>query len=65
MQEFHIEGVKHIAPEVALELIEKNEAVLIDVREIHEVANESAELNNVFYLQDFPNVTNPDGGFET
>ncbi|MCA1760751.1 MAG: rhodanese-like domain-containing protein, partial [Bacteroidales bacterium] len=49
LQEFHIEGVKHIAPEVALELIEKNEAVLIDVREIHEVANESVELDNVLY----------------
>jgi len=49
LQEFHIEGVKHIAPEVALELIEKNEAVLIDVREIHEVAKESVELDNVLY----------------
>ncbi|MFW5830897.1 MAG: rhodanese-like domain-containing protein [Prolixibacteraceae bacterium] len=49
LQEFHIEGVKHIAPEAALELIEKNEAVLIDVREIHEVANESVELDNVLY----------------
>lgn len=29
--------------------MKKNEAVLIDVREIHEVANENVELDNVLY----------------
>ena len=47
LQEFHIEGVKHIAPQDAMELIEKHEAVLIDVREMNEVQIESIPLPNV------------------
>ena len=49
LQEFHIDGVKHIAPGDALKLIEKNEAVLIDVREENEVALENIPLENVLY----------------
>jgi rhodanese-related sulfurtransferase len=49
LQKFHIEGVKHIAPDEALKLIEKNEAVLIDVREQNEVALENIPLENVLY----------------
>lgn len=49
LQEFNIEGVKHIKPAEALKLIEKNEAVLIDVREQNEVALESIPLENVLY----------------
>lgn len=49
LQNFHLEGVKHIVPEMAMELIKKNEAVLIDVRETFEVAIESVELDNVLY----------------
>jgi len=49
LQEFHIEGVKHIGPKDALDLVQKNEAVLIDVREQNEVALESMPLENVLY----------------
>ena len=49
LQTFHIEGIKHIAPEEALKLLDKNEAVLIDVREQNEVALESIPLENVLY----------------
>ena len=48
-QEFHLEGVKHISPDEALKLLEKNEAVLIDVREQNEVALENIPLENVLY----------------
>lgn len=48
LQEFHIEGVKHIAPADAFESLTKNEAVLIDVREMDEVAREQVPLENVF-----------------
>ena len=46
-QEFHLPGVKHIASEDALGLIEKHEAVLIDVREANEVQKESIPLPGV------------------
>lgn len=49
LQVFHIEGVKHIVPEEALHLLEKYEAVLIDVRETSEVSLESIPLDNVLY----------------
>lgn len=48
-QEFHIAGVKHIAPEEALELLENNEAVLIDVRESNEVTIENFVAPNILY----------------
>ena len=49
LQEFHIEGVKHITPENAFREIAENRAVLIDVREVHEVKVESIPLDNVLY----------------
>ena len=49
LQDFHIEGVKHITPENAYNEISENSAVLIDVREIHEVKIESIPLDNVLY----------------
>lgn len=48
-QNFHIDGVKHIAPADALEALKNNEAVLIDVREENEVQLESIPLDNVLY----------------
>ncbi|MFP4287711.1 MAG: rhodanese-like domain-containing protein [Bacteroidales bacterium] len=47
LQEFAIEGVKHISPADALESIKKGEAVLIDVREENEVKLEYIPLENV------------------
>lgn len=47
LQAFHIEGVKHINPFDALEAIDNEEAVMIDVREIDEVKQESVPLDRV------------------
>ena len=47
LQDFHIEGVKHINPLDALEAIKTGEAVLIDVREMNEVKLESIPLDHV------------------
>ncbi|MGB9745429.1 MAG: rhodanese-like domain-containing protein [Bacteroidales bacterium] len=49
LQDFHIEGVKHIAPSEAHALIKNGEAVLIDVREENETRLESIPLDNVLY----------------
>lgn len=49
LQEFNIEGVKHISPENAMAALTNNDAVLIDVREENEVALESIPLENVLY----------------
>lgn len=49
LQDFHIEGVKHIAPLDAFELIKNNEAILIDVREKDEIQYEQISLDNVLY----------------
>jgi rhodanese-related sulfurtransferase len=49
LQDFHIEGVKHISPADAMAALSKGEAVLIDVREPNEVALESVPLDNVVY----------------
>ena len=49
LQEFQIEGVKHIAPAEALKLIEQKKAILIDVREQNEVMLETIPLENVLY----------------
>jgi rhodanese-related sulfurtransferase len=48
-QVFHLEGVKHIAPLKAMELLQNKEAVIIDVREETETALESIPLENVLY----------------
>lgn len=47
LQAFHIEGVKHINPFDALEALNNGEAVMIDVREIEEVKQESVPLDRV------------------
>ncbi len=47
LQAFHIEGVKHINPFDALEALNNGEAVMIDVREIDEVKQESVPLDCV------------------
>ncbi|BBE20802.1 rhodanese domain protein [Aquipluma nitroreducens] len=47
LQDFHIEGVKHINPSDALEAIKSGEAVMLDVREINEVKLESVPLDRV------------------
>lgn len=47
LQEFHIDGVKHINPLDALEAIKTGEAVMLDVREINEVKLESVPLDRV------------------
>jgi rhodanese-related sulfurtransferase len=47
LQDFHIEGVKHIIPEMAFEAIKNNQALLIDVREESEVKLEYIPLDNV------------------
>ena len=49
LQEFHIEGVKHIIPSNALEAVKNREAIMIDVREINECMLESILLDEVFY----------------
>jgi len=47
LQEFHIDGVKHINPLDALEAIKTGVAVMLDVREINEVKLESVPLDRV------------------
>lgn len=47
LQDFHIDGVKHINPSDALEALKNGEAVMIDVREINEVKSESVPLDRV------------------
>lgn len=49
LQEFHIDGVKHINPQDTFDCLKNNEAVLIDVRECEEVDIESIPLDNVLY----------------
>ena len=47
LQDFHIDGVKHINPLDALEALENGDAVMIDVRELNEVKLESVPLDRV------------------
>jgi rhodanese-related sulfurtransferase len=47
LQDFHIEGVRHVVPKEAYEAIEKGRAVLLDVRELNEVKLESIPLDRV------------------
>ena len=47
LQDFHIEGVRHINPTDALEVISDREAVMLDVRELNEVKLESVPLDRV------------------
>lgn len=48
-QEFDLEGVKHMSPLDAYDLLVKNEAVLIDVRSEQEIASQIVPLDNVLY----------------
>jgi rhodanese-related sulfurtransferase len=50
IQSFHLNGVKHVSPENTWNLIAKNEAVLLDVREDHECAVQSVDSENVIYI---------------
>lgn len=47
LQDFHIDGVKHINPSDALDAINSGEAVMIDIREMNEVKLESIPLERV------------------
>jgi rhodanese-related sulfurtransferase len=47
LQDFHIDGVKHISPSDALEAIKNREAVMLDVRELNEVMKERIPLDRV------------------
>ena len=47
LQDFHIEGVRHINPLDALEALENGEAVMIDVRELNEITLGSVPLDRV------------------
>jgi len=47
LQDFHIQGVKHISPLEALEALKNREAIMLDVREINEVKLESVPLDRV------------------
>lgn len=49
LQDFNIEGVKHITPENAIEVLSNKKAVLIDVREENEVRLENIPMENVLY----------------
>lgn len=49
LQNFHIEGVRHISPANTFEAIKNKEAVLIDIREENEVILECIPLENVLY----------------
>ena len=47
LQDFHIDGVKHINPIDAFEALQNGDAVMIDVRELIEVQLESVPLDRV------------------
>lgn len=47
LQDFHIEGVKHIDPQEAFEALKNNNAILIDVRDENEVKLEYVPIDNV------------------
>ncbi len=47
LQDFHIDGVKHINPLDALEALQNGDAVMIDVRELNEVKLEIVPLDRV------------------
>ena len=48
-QDFHLEGVQHVSPKEAYEAAKKQQAVLVDVRETHEVNRREADLPGVLY----------------
>ncbi|MFO7722453.1 MAG: rhodanese-like domain-containing protein [Bacteroidales bacterium] len=48
-QEFNIEGVDHISPDDAVEALQENDTVMIDVREVCEVDAERIPIDNILY----------------
>jgi rhodanese-related sulfurtransferase len=48
-QSFHLEGVKHISPKEAFELISDDKVFFIDVREEEEFRREYFDFDNVFF----------------
>lgn len=49
IQSFHIEGVKHITPLDAFEILQNDKAIFIDVREMDEIEQERIDLESVLY----------------
>lgn len=49
LQDFHIEGVKHITPSNAFVAVNNGEAILLDVREENEWKLEFISLDAVYY----------------
>jgi rhodanese-related sulfurtransferase len=49
LQQFHIDGVKHISPADSLQAVMRGEAIILDVREESEWLFESIDLEDVFY----------------
>lgn len=50
LQDFHIDGIKHITPTEALAAVSNNEATLLDVREENECVLERIQNDQVQYL---------------
>ena len=49
LQSFHLSGVDHISPEETWKVLQNNEAILVDVREDHEIAIESIQHDATLY----------------
>lgn len=49
IQKFDIEGINHITPANAIEAIENEGAILLDVREMGEIELEGIALDNIIY----------------
>lgn len=49
LQEFHIEGIKHIHPKDAYEQVKAGTAILVDVREPDEVKLEFVDISDTLY----------------
>ncbi|ALO16194.1 putative adenylyltransferase/sulfurtransferase MoeZ [Salinivirga cyanobacteriivorans] len=49
LQSFHLSGVKHISPKETWKVLQNNEALLVDVREDHEIAIESIQHDPTVY----------------
>lgn len=49
LQQFHLDGVKHITPSLAYDAMKNGEAIMIDVREENEWLAESIALDDILY----------------
>ncbi|MGC8823119.1 MAG: rhodanese-like domain-containing protein [Bacteroidales bacterium] len=49
LQDFHIEGIKHVTPQNAFVSVINGEAIMLDVREENEWKLESIPLDGVYY----------------